>query len=247
MHRALADAKGAADFAPEAFSTLYQRGLYQSMRNLTGNVFEMMQRAALSSDDPSLARVLGMRDELLARFRGLIGGKLSAKRARIHGDFHLGQVLLHEEDAFFVDFEGEPTRSIDERRRVQSPLKDVAGMVRSFCYAAGAGLAVQPGVSGAELERLRLWARWWQTWSIASFLGAYCTTAAGARFFPSDPIVLDRVLRVFLIEKTLYETLYELAHRPSWLGIPLSGLLDLIGHTPATTHPPQAADDGLEG
>jgi maltose alpha-D-glucosyltransferase / alpha-amylase len=166
---------------------------------------------------------------------------------RIHGDFHLGQVLLHEEDAFFVDFEGEPTRSIDERRRVQSPLKDVAGMVRSFCYAAGAGLAVQPGVTGAELERLRLWARWWQTWSIASFLAAYCSTAAGARFFPSDPIVLDRVLRVFLIEKTLYETLYELAHRPSWLSIPLSGLLDLIGHAPATTHPPQAADDGLEG
>src|SRR5690606_16088124 len=125
MHRALADAKGAADFTPESFSTLYQRGLYQSMRNLTGNVFEMMQRDAASNDDPTLAKVFGMREDLLARFRGLIGGKLSAKRSRIHGDFHLGQILFTGRDFVITDYEGEPARPVSERRLKRSPLRDI--------------------------------------------------------------------------------------------------------------------------
>jgi maltose alpha-D-glucosyltransferase/alpha-amylase len=147
---------------------------------------------------------------------------------RIHGDLHLGQILIHEEDAYFVDFEGEPTRSTEERRRLQSPLKDVAGMVRSFCYAAGAAISVRSDLQGSALDRLRVWARWWQTWSIAGFLGAYRASAAREPFLPEDPESLESTLQVFLLEKTLYETRYELSHRPAWLAIPLIGLLDLL-------------------
>jgi maltose alpha-D-glucosyltransferase/alpha-amylase len=152
------------------------------------------------------------------------------RTSRIHGDYHLGQVLLGEEDYTIVDFEGEPTRSIEERRRHQSPMKDVAGMLRSFHYAAGAGLIARGATAApAGLERLGTWARWWQAWTTASFLTSYRETAAGAPFLPSDRGALSALLDVFLIEKALYEIRYELGHRPAWLPIPMRGLLDLLG------------------
>jgi maltose alpha-D-glucosyltransferase/alpha-amylase len=148
---------------------------------------------------------------------------------RVHGDYHLGQVLLHEQDFSIIDFEGEPTRSIEERRRLQSPLKDVAGMLRSFHYAAGAGSAARRPVAPKDMERLAGWARWWQTWVTASFLKAYRTAALGAPFLPVQTTDATHLLRLLLFEKALYEIRYEMTHRPAWLRIPVAGVLDLLG------------------
>ncbi|HEX6587908.1 MAG TPA: maltose alpha-D-glucosyltransferase [Longimicrobiales bacterium] len=243
MHRALADAKGVSDFAPEAFSTLYQRGLYQSMRNLTGNVFELIERslqqerasrpaepAASPSDDPSLARVLGMRDELLARFRGLIGGKLSAKRARIHGDFHLGQVLFTGRDFVITDYEGEPARPASERRLKRSPLRDIAGMIRSFHYAAYSSLAAEQdrGAHAASPAGEAL-ARHWYAEVSAAYLRAYLRAMQGSGLIPDSQDELAVMLETYLLEKAIYEVGYELNNRPAWVGLPLRGVLELMG------------------
>ena len=194
---------------------------------------------ALAASAPSLAgpmqetarRLIDRRAQMLARVRAAAAAVPAPIRAsRIHGDYHLGQVLLGEEDFTIVDFEGEPTRSIEERRRHQSPLKDVAGMIRSFHYAAGAAvLARAPtAASPAVVERLNAWARWWQAWATASFLSSYRATAAGTAFLPADRAGRTALLDLFLIEKALYEIRYELTHRPQWLQIPVQGLLDLL-------------------
>jgi maltose alpha-D-glucosyltransferase/alpha-amylase len=155
--------------------------------------------------------------------------KPGVRLTRIHGDYHLGQVLLNEEDFTIVDFEGEPARPIEERRRLQSPLKDVAGMLRSFHYATGAALSSeQTLVQPQELERLARWAVWWRMWASTAFLQAYRQTAGDAPFLPGSQRALDDLLRLLLIEKACYEIRYEFAHRPSWIGIPVEGLLELL-------------------
>jgi maltose alpha-D-glucosyltransferase/alpha-amylase len=177
-------------------------------------------------------RLIDRRADLLARVRAAGSAVPAPLRAsRIHGDYHLGQVLLGEEDFTIVDFEGEPARSIEERARHQSPLKDVAGMVRSFHYAAGAGILARTttAASPAGVERLSAWARWWQAWTTASFLASYRATAGAAPFLPADRAAVSALLDLFLIEKALYEIRYELTHRPQWLPIPVQGLLDLLG------------------
>jgi maltose alpha-D-glucosyltransferase/alpha-amylase len=196
--------------------------------------FEALREArpALPDSVQELARqLIDRRRDVDARLKDMAAAiREPIRTSRIHGDYHLGQVLLGEEDYTIVDFEGEPTRSIEERRRHQSPMKDVAGMLRSFHYAAGAGLIARGATAApAGLERLGTWARWWQAWTTASFLTSYRETAAGAPFLPSDRGALSALLDVFLIEKALYEIRYELGHRPAWLPIPMRGLLDLLG------------------
>jgi maltose alpha-D-glucosyltransferase/alpha-amylase len=249
LHRVLAGSEAQEHLGSQALDEAGRAALRNGLMGEANRLRSVLGALpeGTTADAAALADTMTARhDDLVKAIDKAVGSLPSGLLlTRIHGDFHLGQVLLHEEDAYIVDFEGEPTRSIEERRRLQSPFKDVAGMVRSFCYAAGAGLALYPGVTGAELDRLKAWARWWQTWSISSYLAAYRGTAKGARFLPEDPAVLDGLLRVFLLEKTMYEALYEAAHRPSWLAIPLTGLLDLIGDDP--NRPAPLPDDGLEG
>jgi len=185
--------------------------------------------------------VLPLVDALLARRETVSGAvRLAASQVpeglqttRIHGDYHLGQVLLHEEDFTIVDLEGEPSRSIEERRHLQSPFKDIAGMVRSFGYAAGVALAARQQLVAHDAARLNAWARWWQTWTTVSFLHAYRTTAAASPFLPQDAGALESALRLFLLEKVIYEVRYELSHRPTWLHVPLGDLLELVGGSDA--------------
>jgi maltose alpha-D-glucosyltransferase/alpha-amylase len=160
---------------------------------------------------------------------------------RIHGDYHLGQVLHHEEAFTIVDFEGEPTRPIEERRRLNSPMKDVAGMVRSFSYAVAAGLEPRLTVTPRDAERLAIWSRWWRTWTTASFLQAYRAAAGDAAFLPSDADAAERLLRFFLLEKILYEVKYEAAHRPDWIIIPLEALAGLVAALAGGDDPDAAA------
>jgi maltose alpha-D-glucosyltransferase/alpha-amylase len=230
LHLALARGRGPA-FAPEAFSTLYQRSIYQGMRTLTVQVFQGLRKLLPSLPDGVRAEAeaaLAGEDALMARFQRVVGAKIEATRTRIHGDFHLGQVLFTGKDFMIIDLEGEPMRPISERRIKRSPLRDVAGMLRSFQYAAYASYFNRisgMSVSDEEAARLRAWADFWCFWVSAAYLGSYIEHAAGASFLPALRSDLEILLEVYVLEKAVYEVGYEMNNRPTWLSIPLSGIL----------------------
>jgi maltose alpha-D-glucosyltransferase/alpha-amylase len=171
--------------------------------------------------------VLERRSDLDERLRRILHHKIDTVRTRVHGDYHLGQVLYTGSEFVIIDFEGEPNRSLGDRRFKRSPLRDVAGMLRSFDYAAAVALG-----SGAprpeDLDTLEPWAKAWQRWVSAAFLRAYLARAEGQSFVPRDPRDIHILLDFYLIEKCLYELGYELASRPDWLEVPLAGLADLL-------------------
>jgi maltose alpha-D-glucosyltransferase/alpha-amylase len=150
---------------------------------------------------------------------------------RIHGDYHLGQVLWTGNDFVIIDFEGEPGRPLSQRRFRRNPLRDVAGMVRSLRYASAAEL--RSGRHRPEdAVRLEAWARAWSGWVSAAFLAGYLERAQGSRLVPTNGADLAMVLEFFLLEKCVYEIGYELNNRPDWLEIPLRGLLELLPVAP---------------
>jgi maltose alpha-D-glucosyltransferase/alpha-amylase len=162
------------------------------------------------------------------RLRGAGDLQFTAAKIRVHGDYHLGQVLWAEGDFYILDFEGEPVRSFGDRRRKQSPMKDVAGMLRSFSYAAYASLFAHTASRPAEYERLHQWARIWQSWASGSFLRAYFAAAGNAVFLPLETSQRESLLRFFVLEKALYELNYELNNRPDWIRVPLGGIFELL-------------------
>jgi maltose alpha-D-glucosyltransferase/alpha-amylase len=177
--------------------------------------------------------LLSLRRELTDRARNLAAGDAGGKRIRIHGDYHLGQTLRtqgdrQEGDFVLLDFEGEPARPLTERRRKQSPLRDVAGMVRSFSYAAQSALAQFLVVreSASEID-LRAWARLWENAASAEFLRAYRRTIAADPSLIPPPQRAHALFAAYLLEKALYELLYELNNRPAWLQIPIAGILTI--------------------
>ena len=160
---------------------------------------------------------------------------------RIHGDFHLGQVLRVGQRWMVIDFEGEPARSLEERRRMSSPLQDVAGMLRSFDYAAYSPLVLgedpdTPGPSKPELERLGQLAQSWIEMNRRAFLDAYMARAAQGGWLPDEPELL---LRAYELDKAVYEVMYEARHRPAWLTIPIGGVQRLLGDRKATLESPR--------
>ena len=235
LHIALASRPDEADFAPEPFSLLYQRSLYQSMRSLTGRTFQLLRQHLDSLPEPARAEaeeVLAAQDRIVQRFGSLVGGKISATRIRTHGDYHLGQVLYTGKDFVILDFEGEPARALSERRLKRSPFRDVAGMLRSFQYAAHAKLheEAEAGlVPAGSLPALESWALDWERWTSAAFLRAYLDRAAGSSFVPSSREELGMLIDVYLLEKAVYELGYELNNRPGWIRIPLQGIRQILG------------------
>jgi maltose alpha-D-glucosyltransferase / alpha-amylase len=178
---------------------------------------------------PLIDTILASRDRLLAsidaRARRVPAGM---QLTRIHGAYDLGQVLLSEADFVIIDFEGDPALPMEERRRLNTPLRDVANMVRSFQYAAGVGLSARLNIAPQDAERITAWARWWHTWTTTSFLTAYQATAAGAAFLPADPHGLDALLKLLLVEQSLTEIRRELTDRPEYVWIPLQTVMDVI-------------------
>src|SRR5262249_9778587 len=152
---------------------------------------------------------------------------IEAAKIRCHGDYHLSQVLRAERDYVILDFEGEPARSIKQRRAKQSPLKDVAGMLRSFSYAAYAGLFEFSRHRHENMQRLVPWAEFWQKWVSEAFLKQYQSKAKLAVFLPVRPEEFSILLKLFMLEKACYELVYELNNRPDWVCIPLKGILSL--------------------
>ena len=173
--------------------------------------------------------VLAHRQKLLDRLDALRSEPASGLRIRIHGDYHLGQVLRTEEDFVILDFEGEPARSIAERRAPQSPLKDVAGMIRSFSYAAYAALFAFTVHKPDDYTALEPWADTWQHWSADAFLKGYLAAMEDAPLIPAEAAVRERLLAAFMLDKAMYELGYELNNRPEWVRIPLVGIRKLIG------------------
>jgi maltose alpha-D-glucosyltransferase/alpha-amylase len=150
---------------------------------------------------------------------------------RVHGDYHLGQVLHTGKDFLIIDFEGEPARPLSERRLKRTPLRDVAGLMRSFHYCAFAALYNQRekgAMSPEAVRRLEPWARFWSHWAGAIFLGAYVKRARAGTFLPASSAELKILLEVNLLNKAIYELGYELNNRPAWLKIPLEGILRLM-------------------
>jgi maltose alpha-D-glucosyltransferase / alpha-amylase len=236
MHTVLASAIEDERFAPEPFSKLYQRSIYQSMRSLTITVLKQFQAKYKLLPEhlhPICRRILEQKGPIIDSFRILLEKKISGKRLRCHGDFHLGQVLYTGKDFVIIDFEGEPARPIQERRIKRSPLRDVAGMLRSFHYAAYSALREEErrGVfHGKDRHFAESWADYWYYWVSAVFLRHYLKEAAPAGFLPLTQPELQILLDAFLMEKGIYELGYELNNRPDWLDIPVQGIEQLLGH-----------------
>ncbi|MBV9404510.1 MAG: alpha-amylase, partial [Acidobacteriaceae bacterium] len=146
---------------------------------------------------------------------------------RFHGDYHLGQILYTGSDFLIIDFEGEPARPLSERRAKTLALRDVAGMLRSFQYAAYAALSAQPPGSSSDAA-IEAWAEWWVQWVSAIYQNAYFETANGSSFVSRNPEERRILLDAFLLQKALYEVAYELNNRPDWVRIPLRGILTLV-------------------
>jgi maltose alpha-D-glucosyltransferase/alpha-amylase len=179
------------------------------------------------------ALVLGRRREIAERFRAIQDLDVLPKVSRIHGDYHLGQVLRVMDDFVILDFEGEPARPLAERRGASSPLKDVAGMLRSFSYAAQAGYQTFVARHPRDASPLEPWARLWENCVSAAFLAAYREAVADTELIPSGNAGLGLLLDAFLLDKALYELNYELNHRPAWTRIPLLGILALCREPPS--------------
>ena len=228
LHRALSSRRDDPAFAPEPFSGLDQRAFIQSMRTLQSRVFRALAAGAAGVERGE--ELLAREDELLARVRSLLEGNVGGMRIRCHGDFHLGQVLYTGRDFVVIDFEGEPSRPLSERRIKRPALRDVAAMLRSFRYAAEHALR-SPALAtlGDDLRRpLESWARFWADEVSAAFVRSYMEVAEHARFLPPTQDGVDRLLEALLFEKALFEIEYELSHRPDWLSTPVHGVLELL-------------------
>jgi maltose alpha-D-glucosyltransferase/alpha-amylase len=233
LHVKLASVRNDPVFAPESFSDLYRRSLYQSMRNLANEVFRTLrrQRRTLSEEIRDEAdRVISLQNEALKRFQSVLNMRITAMRTRVHGDYHLGQILYAGGDFVIIDFEGEPARSMAERRLKRSPLRDVAGMIRSFHYATNAALLGQAStiIRPEDLPRLEHFASYWYRWVSAAFLSSYLEVASESVFLPRSQEELKALMDVYLLEKAIYEVNYELNNRPGWLRVPLQGILELL-------------------
>ncbi len=234
LHLALTSDVENPDFAPESFTSFYQRSIYQYMRTLAGKTLLLLKQRLLHLPPESreLAQtVLNRQEQVMGRFGSILNLRITGQRTRNHGDYHLGQVLYTGKDFIIIDFEGEPARPMSERRMKRSPLRDVAGMLQSFNYAVNLALRkeVENGMIRPEnLTVMEQWAQFWYGWVASAFLNSYLLTAADATFLPKTSQELQVLLNAYLLEKAVYELGYELNNRPDWAEIPLQRILQLL-------------------
>lgn len=231
MHRALASGVGDL-LLPTPMTAAYRQEITAAAKKLlTRQATELRAKVGgLDADQRAIAeRVLGQETTINARMSALDEREMTVDLIRIHADYHLGQVLVTADDFVIIDFEGEPLLTIPERRRRRPALKDVAGMVRSFHYAANAQLLLNPTryASRDRAQLLALADNWYRTVSTA-FLDAYFSTCGDASFLPTAAEDRQALLDLFLLEKAVYEVAYELNSRPEWLGVPLGGVLERL-------------------
>jgi len=233
LHIALSSDQDDADFAPEPFSLIYQRSVFHAMRGLTMQTLPLLKermKFLRGEAKPNSKTVLEMEDAIIKHFQTISKQKIKAMRTRCHGNYHLGQVLNTGNDFVIIDFEGEPARSLGERRLKRSPLTDVAGMIRSFHYAVYQALSGKTTtfVRSEDQPVLEPMARLWYLSVSSIFLKSYLESMAETHILPDDPEELEILLNAYLLEKAIYEVGFELVNRPDWVNIPLLGILEIL-------------------
>jgi maltose alpha-D-glucosyltransferase/alpha-amylase len=214
----------------EAFSTLYQRSVFQSMRGQVQRNFQALaaRLPSLSDDEQQRAtQILAAKKEIIAFLHKITGTRLSAMKCRIHGDFHLCQALFTGKDFIFIDFEGEPLHSLSGRRLKRSPLLDVASMIRSFHYAAMTTLIQHRTDNPDDAHLLEPWLEAWSVYVSGSYLKAYLEAMKGSRLIPEERSELAIMLRCFLMQKVISELGHELSTHNS-VDISLRGIEMLL-------------------
>ncbi|GAT33900.1 maltose alpha-D-glucosyltransferase [Terrimicrobium sacchariphilum] len=221
LHACLASVTELPEFAPEAVSSLYQRSLYQTMRSQLRRTEVMVTRKlpSLPAESREVAiSWLATTPRILDSYQELLRHRVHLDKIRVHGDYHLGQVLNTGNDFVILDFEGEPRRSLGERRLKKCSLVDVAGMMRSFDYAVQVSLNRQ---KPEDRPRLKPWAERWLGVVSKAFLDGYRSEAGDASFLPASEQDFQFLLLLFLLDKSVYEIGYELNYRPDFLSVPM--------------------------
>jgi maltose alpha-D-glucosyltransferase/alpha-amylase len=230
MHVALATPTTDHAFAVEPLEPKDLEAEADVLANLITRVFAAIKTnmGVLTDESTESAGLILSRRKALVRYaEELCNRRISGTRSRIHGDYHLGQLLRVKGDYVILDFEGEPARSLNERRAKYPPVKDVAGMLRSYSYAAATGLQLYVARRGIPMKRLAPWSRLWESAVSSAFLRGYQLGTAQTDVLRLSPDDLSALLQIYRLEKTLYELLYELNNRPSWAHIPMDGILSL--------------------
>ncbi len=235
LHAAFAAPTDDEAFAPETASPEEVAGWADGVLAEARRTLDLLRRRRSSLPDEVVSdadRLLGLRRELTRSIKSVSKGNLGVVKTRHHGDYHLGQVLVVSNDFQIIDFEGEPARPLAERRKKHSPLRDVAGMLRSFDYAIRSALMDLGAERADHLERLEPWVRLWEERTRRAFLDGYREGASGAISYPEDEEQARALIELFTLEKALYEIRYELDNRPDWVGIPIKSVLDLLEEGP---------------
>ena len=230
LHVALASDPNDPDFAPEPFTPFYRRSAYQSMRTLADQTLALLRDRLKAMPEDARAdadKTLALKNDNLARLRFIVDQKITALRIRCHGDYHLGQVLYTGKDFVITDFEGEPAQPLGERRSKRSPLRDVAGMLRSFDYAALSVLK-SGDVRREDLARTQVLTNSWVFWVSLAFLQSYLKATRAGGLLPASTEECKNLLDLYLLHKAIYELSYELNNRPDWVQVPLRGILEIL-------------------
>jgi maltose alpha-D-glucosyltransferase/alpha-amylase len=230
LHKALAQPTKDAAFAPQPLTRAdiesYKQRALDEARTALG-LLEKNIETVLPIDRERANALLAQRNEVLGRIEDFTANTPKGLKIRIHGDYHLGQVLVTKNDFVIIDFEGEPGHGLEQRRAKHSPLRDVAGMLRSFAYVHHSALR-ETAHNEAEAARLSPLARIWEQEVRAAFLSAYDASARGSGLYETLQAG-SGLLGMFELEKALYELRYEIGNRPTWVGIPLQGIVDGSG------------------
>lgn len=230
VHLALASDSVDPVFTPEPITAEDQRALSEGVRKSAREMFDLLRKQTAEGELAELIAALLGQEQAMGVLIDEIGlREVQAAKTRTHGDYHLGQVLNTGDDFVIIDFEGEPRRTLAERKEKRSPLRDVAGMLRSFHYAAHSGLERVDPLDRHEYEP---WAELWSAAACRIFKETWLQTCAGAAFLPPTPEHIESLLNAFILEKAVYEVIYELNHRPQWIAIPLRGVLSIVRPVP---------------
>ena len=219
LHIALAKGVDDKRLAPEVFSAHAQRSMYQSMRSECRTTARTLPA---DFDAPRIER------GIMARCEQLLGEQIDGYRIRIHGDLHLGQILVRAGEITFIDFEGEPSRPLGERSIKRTPLVDVAGMVRSYDYAAHQALTSAVERGAGDHDRVAPLARAFESWCSHRLVQSYLETMAGAGILPTSHDDIRLLLDIAIAQKALYEVRYEIGHRPDWVGVPIGAIERIV-------------------
>lgn len=234
LHNALASHTASPDFAPEPITDTDVKTWVSRIRSYSSEVIHALESRSASYPLPireQIRQVISHHSFYMRKVEELaVLAEQKVWKTRYHNDYHLGQILKTPDSFAIIDFEGEPARPLEERRAKQSPLKDVAGMLRSFNYAAYSAQFDLAPTRDDEGKILEVWGETWETVTRNAFLNGYLETTGGvaAGFLPNSIEAIQKVLDIFQLDKAIYELNYELNNRPGWLEIPLKYLLSLL-------------------